>query len=120
MEGVSGKWYLRVKNGEQYDLEKLSEHMADHNSGYSKGQIVGILTDMVKCIQEVILDGKTVKIPNLAIFSLGIHCKGADKAENATPANVVGMRVNARGTGELSSVQIREKAKLKELDEYSV
>ncbi|MCQ2255085.1 MAG: hypothetical protein MJZ29_06270 [Bacteroidaceae bacterium] len=75
---------------------------------------------MVKCIQEVILDGKTVKIPNLAIFSLGIHCKGADKAENATPANVVGMRVNARGTGELSSVQIREKAKLKELDEYSV
>ena len=120
MEGVSGKWFLKAVALESVDLVGLAKHMALHNSGYSKGQIVGILTDMVACIKELLLDGYSVKIDDLAIFSIGIKCKGADKAENATPANIVGVTLNARGTGELYATQRAQETHFKEMEEYSV
>ena len=117
---VNGKWFLRIKNGEQVDIDKLAEHMAVHNTPYSKGAIKGILTDMVACIKELLLDGKTVKLADLAIFSLGIHCSGADDPSTATVANIRSFTFNARGTGELSPKVVMEKAHLKELDAYSL
>ena len=78
IESARGKWFLRVKNGEQIDIDALAAHIAAHNTPFSKGAIKGILTDMVSCTKELLLDGKTVKLADLAIFSLGIHCKGAD------------------------------------------
>ena len=120
MEGVSGKWFLKAVTLESVDLAGLAKHMALHNSGYSKGQILGILTDMVACIKELLLDGYSVKIDDLAIFSIGIRCKGADKAENATPANIVGVTLNARGTGSLYATQREQEAHFKEMEEYSV
>ncbi|MCQ2256283.1 MAG: DNA-binding protein [Bacteroidaceae bacterium] len=120
MEGVSGKWFLKAVTLESVDLAGLAKHMALHNSGYSKGQILGILTDMVACIKELLLDGYSVKIDDLAIFSIGIKCKGADKSENATPANIVGVTLNARGTGNLYATQREQEAHFKEMEEYSV
>ena len=50
IQKVNGKWFLRIKNGEQIDIDKLAQHMADHNTPFSKGAIKGIITDMVNCI----------------------------------------------------------------------
>ena len=72
-----GKWYARVVTmGKTVTLEELAEHMAQHNTPYSEGVIRGVLTDMVNCIRELVLEGKSVKIPNLAIFSAGIKSTG--------------------------------------------
>ena len=65
-----GMWFARAMVTQTIDLEQLAEHMANHNTPYSKGAILGVLTDMVNCIRELVLDGNAVKIPNLAIFSL--------------------------------------------------
>ena len=62
-------WFARAMVTQTIDLEQLAEHMANHNTPYSKGAILGVLTDMVNCIRELVLDGNAVKIPNLAIFS---------------------------------------------------
>ena len=120
LEGVNGKWYLRVKNGEQISLSDLAAHMASHNTPYSKGAITGILTDMVNCIKEILLDGKTVKLADLAIFSIGIHSKGANTAEEATVQNIRSISFNARSTGELSVQKLSGEIKFKELDTYNV
>ena len=80
-----GMWYARASVNETLDLDGLAKHMADHHSPYSQGLITGILKDMVNCIRELALDGKAVKIPDLAIFSLGIKTKPADSPENFTP-----------------------------------
>ena len=120
IQAVKGKWFLRVKHGETVDLEKLAEHMADHNTPYSKGTIYGVLKDMVVCTKELMLDGKKVKIGDLAIFSLGIHCKGVDDPNNATVDNIRTFSFNAQGTGEMRPVTVALHAKLKELDEYTV
>ena len=64
-----GKWFGRaVVLGKTVTLEDLAEHMAQHNTPYSEGVIKGVLTDMVTCIRELVLEGKSVKIPNLCIF----------------------------------------------------
>ncbi|MFT0320276.1 DNA-binding protein, partial [Bacteroides thetaiotaomicron] len=67
----AGKWFARAVSDETFDLSKLAEHMSKHNSPYSSGVIKGVLTDMVDCIKELLLDGKSVKIDDLAIFGVG-------------------------------------------------
>ena len=58
----AGKWFARAVSDETFDLAKLAEHMSKHNSPYSGGVIKGVLSDMVDCIKELLLDGKRVKI----------------------------------------------------------
>ena len=55
-----GQWIAKPVVEETVNLDKLAEHMSDHNSPYSKGAIKGILTDMVTCIKE--LNVETVKL----------------------------------------------------------
>ncbi len=40
--------------------------MSNHNTPYSSGVIKGVLADMVSCTKELILDGKNVKLDELA------------------------------------------------------
>ena len=58
----AGKWFARAVSDETFDLAKLAEHMSKHNSPYSGGVIKGVLSDMVDCIKELLLDGKCVKL----------------------------------------------------------
>ena len=99
------KWFPRVVTDGTIGLEELAEHMASHNTPYSKGAILGMLTDAVGCTKELLLLGKNVKFPDLAIFSLGLKVKGgADKEEDWTVAKYIeGLRLRARATGELKT-----------------
>ena len=56
-----GKAYARVDYKELFDISKLAKHMSEHDTPFSEGSIRGILTDMVKCIRELTLNGNTVK-----------------------------------------------------------
>ena len=75
-ETAYNKWYPRVIVEETIGLEELSAHMASHNTPFSKGAIKGILTDAVACTKELLLMGKNVKFPDLAIFSVGLRVLG--------------------------------------------
>ena len=109
-----GKWFAKNVVEETVDLDALSEHMSSHNSPYSKGVIKGLLTDMISCIKELLLEGKNVKIDDLAIFSLGIKNKVmADKEEDFSVAkNISGVKLKARATGELMSKSLNLEATL--------
>ena len=119
-EGATvGKWYAYAVNDETYDLAKLSEHMSDHNTPYSAGMIKGVLTDMVECIKELLLDGKCVKIDDLAIFSVGLRGTGVDNPDDYSASeHVTGVRLRARATGNLSTNNLKLSTKLKHQDEY--
>lgn len=100
------KWYPRVVPDETIGLDELAEHMASHNTPFSKGAINGILTDAVVCTKELLLLGKNVKYPDLAIFSIGLKVKkgGADTKEDFSVAKcITGLKLRARATGELTS-----------------
>ena len=57
-----GKYYARPVVTQTVDLNGLAEHMTEHNTGFSPGATKGLLTDMVKCIKELVLQGLAVKI----------------------------------------------------------
>jgi len=115
----NGKWYARAVVEETYGIEELAKHMASHGTPYSEGTISGVLTDMVDCIQELVLDGKAVKLPDLAIFSLGMNTTAADTADDWTIQNgLKRLKLAVRPTGELRTQYIEQKAKFKELTEY--
>ena len=110
-----GKWYAKNVVEETIDLDGLSEHMSHHNSPYSKGVIKGLLTDMIQCIKELLLQGMNVKIDDLAIFSLGIKNKLAAVTEEefTVSKNIDGVKLKARATGELMSKSLNLDATLK-------
>lgn len=111
-----GKWYAYPVIEETLDLEALAEHMSNHNSPYSKGVITGLLTDMVNCIKEQLLEGKNVKIDDLAIFSIGIkNAKGGATSEEefSVTKNVRNVKLRARATGTLSVKALNLEATLK-------
>lgn len=115
----AGKWFARAVSDETYDLAKLAEHMSKHNSPYSGGVIKGVLTDMVECIKELLLDGKCVKIDDLAIFGVGIRSKAAETLEEFSPEkNITGMRLKARATGNLSTTKLKLDSQLRQQAEY--
>ena len=118
---LKGLWYERPVIEETYDTERLAKHMANHNTPYSAGVVKGVLTDMISCIKELILDGKNVKLDDLAIFSVGIVSrKGAASAADFTLAdNVKGLKLRARATGELSNAQINLEGQMKEAAVYN-
>ena len=121
-EKMNGKWYARtVTLGKTVELADLAEHMAQHNSPYSQGVIMGVLTDMVNCIRELVLEGKSVKIPNLCIFSAGISTSGAlDPQEFSVAGNVKSAYLKARSTGRFSREEVTKRANIRELPEYAV
>ena len=112
-----GKHFAYPVIEETIDLDALAEHMSNHNTPYSKGAIKGMLTDMVGCIKELLLEGKNVKIADLAIFSLGIKNNGGAASEEvfSVSKNIKGVKLRARATGELIAKNLNLEATLKKV-----
>ena len=110
-----GKYFAYPVIEETVTLDGLAEHMSSHNTPYSKGAIKGMLTDMVSCIKELLLEGKNVKIADLAIFSLGIKNNGGVASEEvfSVSKNIKGVKLRARATGELIAKSLNLEATLK-------
>lgn len=67
-----GLAYARAQYLQMLGVSDLAKLMAEHNTGFSPGNIEGILVDAVKTIREQTLMGNTVKIDNLAIFKASV------------------------------------------------
>ena len=118
-ELMNGKVYAKAVVNQTIDLDGLARHMAKHGTPYTRGVIAGILRDMVDCIQELTLEGTAVKIPDLAIFSVGIKSKGAESAEEFSAAtNITGYKLRARATGSYRKAALNQVATIKEMDDY--
>ena len=114
-----GKWFARaVTIGKTIDINELAKHMSEHNTPYSKGAIKGVLTDMVGCIRELMLEGKAVKLEGLAIFSAGIKTKknGAlTSADFSTTKHIDSVYMRARATGEFTRAELTKAGNVTEL-----
>jgi len=78
-------------------LAGLADHMAEHTTSFSSGEILGIVTDAVNCVVEHLLSGYAVELGSLGKFSTRLSSEGCDSAEGFTPAMIrsVGIRYTA-------------------------
>nr|WP_297067290.1 DNA-binding protein [Prevotella sp.] len=102
---AKGLWYAYAITTQMMGVDGLASHMAGHNTPFSKGAIKGMITDMAFCIKELCLQGISVKIDDLAIFSIGIKNKMGAKSEKefSIAKNIEGYKLRSRGTGELAA-----------------
>ena len=116
-----GKFYARAVCEETIDLKSLAAYMAAHNVPYSEGCIYGVLRDMVTSIKEIIIDGKNVKIDDLAIFSAGFRTKPAETVKDFSPAkNIKSVKLRSRATGMLRTVKLSDDAHVREFALYTI
>ena len=108
MPNAYGKFFAYPVITQTYDIDQLVDHMASHNAPFSRGAIKGMITDMVACIRELVLQGIAVKIADLAILSIGIKNKAgaATEKEFTIAKNIEGLKMRARGTGDFSCLNL--------------
>ena len=99
------KAYARLQFNGVLDINALAAHMSNHNSIYSKGTIVGIITDMCHCVKEAITEGNAIELGDLGRFTPSITSEGALPGTDAegnpitameafTEANIKDVNVN--------------------------
>lgn len=111
--GTKGKYYLRPIYDETVDLNGLAAHMASHNTPFTKGQLVAVLTDIVGCIKELCLDSKSVKIAGLGIFQARIRTKGAKTLkEFSLRENMLNLFIGCRGVDDFRSYRLEAMMRL--------
>ena len=75
------RYQAQVVNSSVMEFDQFVDHMAEHSSPYTRGTISGVLTDMLDCLKEQILDGKQVRLGDLGLISVGIDGKSAETLE---------------------------------------
>ena len=114
------KWYAKSVQDRTISFEDLVTHMSEHNSPYSRGVIHGVLTDMLDCVKELVLDGKSVRLGDLGLFSVGLKTTGAKSRDRWSVAtHVQGVTLNVRNTKTWSNAELRKNTTLQELTGYN-
>ena len=112
-------WYAKSVQDRTIDFEGLVTHMSEHNSPYSRGVIHGVLTDMLDCVKELVLDGKSVRLGDLGLFSVGLKTTGAKSRDRwSVSTHVQGVTLNVRNTKTWSNAELRKNTTLQELIGY--
>ena len=83
LEGTLGKYYARVEYKGTIGINELARHMHQHNAVWSRGLVLGLLTDMVDCIKELALQGYVVKIDDLGLFKATVEANGLTLQQGA-------------------------------------
>lgn len=92
------KYYATAVQDRTMEFEDFVTHIAEHNSPYSRGTVHGVLMDTLDCLQELILDGKSVRFSDLGLFSLGMSSRGEETASKVTAQSIEGVHLILRNT----------------------
>lgn len=105
------KAYGTAQIHESVTFDNFCQHLAEHNSPFSKGSIKGILTDAVACLREQLLAGNSVNLGELGRFHVELQTEGAVTTDDFTTDNI--KDVNVRWTPGKNFKNLRQDATFK-------
>ena len=111
-------WYATVVTDREMNFEEFVDHISSHNSPYSRGTVHGVMMDMLDCLKELILDGKSVRLSDLGLFSIGMTSRGEETREKVTAASVQGVHLIVRNTKNWSNAELKKLTKIVAYDEF--
>ena len=106
------KFYATAVQDRTMEFEDFVTHISEHNSPYSRGTVHGVLMDTLDCLQELILDGKSVRFADLGLFSIGMASRGEDNAEKVNASSITGVHLIVRNTKNWSNTELRKMCKI--------
>lgn len=112
------KYYATAVQDRTMEFEDFVTHIAEHNSPYSRGTVHGVLMDTLDCLQELILDGKSVRFSDLGLFSLGMSSRGEETAAKVSAQSIEGVHLILRNTKGWSNAELKKKCRIELLDNH--
>ena len=112
------KYYATAVQDRTMEIEDFVTHIAEHNTPYSRGTVHGVLRDTLDCLQELILDGKSVRFSDLGLFSLGMSSRGEETAAKVTAQSIEGVHLILRNTKGWSNAELKKKCRIELLDNH--
>ena len=112
------KWYATAVTDREMSFEDFVSHISGHGSPYSRGCIHGVLMDALDHLQELILDGKSVRLGELGLFSMGMTSRAEDTRAEVTAQSIQGVHLILRNTRTWSNSELSKKCKLQEYGTY--
>ena len=111
-------WYATVVTDREMNFEEFVDHISSHNSPYSRGTVHGVMMDMLDCLKELILDGKSVRLGDLGLFSIGMSSRGEVSRDKVTSASVEGIHLLVKNTKTWSNSELKKLCKITAYDSY--
>ena len=112
-------WYATAVTDREMSFDEFVAHIASHNSPYSRGVVNGVLMDTLDCLQELILDGKSVRFADLGLFSLGMSSRAETTKKAVSAPSIEDVHLIVRNTRTWSNAELKKKCKLQEYGVYS-
>ncbi len=109
-------WYATVVTDREMNFEEFVDHISSHNSPYSRGTVHGVMMDMLDCLKELILDGKSVRLGDLGLFSIGMSSRGEVSREKVTSASVQDIHLLVKNTKNWSNSELKKLCKITAYD----
>ena len=109
-------WYATVVTDREMDFEQFVDHISSHNSPYSRGTVHGVMMDMLDCLKELILDGKSVRLGDLGLFSIGMSSRGEVSRDKVTSASVQDIHLLVKNTKNWSNSELKKLCKITAYD----
>ncbi|MBR1800813.1 MAG: DNA-binding protein [Bacteroidaceae bacterium] len=75
-------------------ISEMADHMVKHGCNYDRADIVAIITKLVSCAKELMLDSYRIQLGDLGQFFLSCKSKGAVSLKEFTENNIQEIRVN--------------------------
>ena len=109
-------WYATVVTDREMNFEEFVDHISSHNSPYSRGTVHGVMMDMLDCMKELILDGKSVRLGDLGLFSIGMSSRGEVSRDKVTSASVQDIHLLVKNTKNWSNAELKKLCKISAYD----
>ena len=79
-------WYAKAKHIDTVTFDELITHMSNHNVGFPRGVVSGVMMSFVDCLLELVAQSKKVQLGDFGTLYLNLTSKPAAKYEEFNAA----------------------------------
>ena len=80
------KTYGKIIYRKTLSLDDMAEHIMKHGSVYTEDVVIGVITKLKTCMQEMLADGHKVKLDGIGTLYPTLTSEGVDNAKDYSPS----------------------------------
>ncbi len=83
------KTYGKIIYRKTVNLDNMAEHIMKHGSVYTEDVVIGVITKLKSCMQEMLADGHKVKLDGIGTLYPTLTSEGVEDAKDYSPSENV-------------------------------
>jgi predicted histone-like DNA-binding protein len=80
------KTYGKIIYRKTLSLDDMAEHIMKHGSVYTEDVVIGVITKLKTCMQEMLADGHKVKLDGIGTLYPTLTSEGVENAKDYSPS----------------------------------